>query len=157
MGEWVAYVMSLGLMMLTVTFGFSLAEGQSAKASLAHIATVAAQEMSVEGGYTQPVQQTIIQDLQQSGFNPKLAQVTVKPSGVRVAYGQPMTITVAYPVPIHIVDFSPFTIAVSDTEGSISYYVPGSPASNDALVSPPGSGTNDLQGTVQNHMGSFNG
>ena len=157
MGAWVSYIMSLGLMLLTVTFGFSLAEGQSAKAALARIATVAAQEMSVEGGYTVPVQQTLIQDLQRNGFNPARALVTVNPNGLRAAYGQPMTITVAYPVPMHIVDLSAFTIAVSDTEGAISFYVPGSPASNDALVSPPGSGTNDLQGTVTNQSGSFVG
>lgn len=155
--EWVSYIMSLGLMFLTITFGFSLAQGQSAKAALARIATVAVQEMSVEGGYTLPVQQTVIQDLQQQGFNPTLASVSVTPPGVRVAYGQPMTLTIAYPVPVHIVDVSPFTVAISDTEGSISFYVPGSPASNDTLINPPGAGTPDLQGTVHGGTGTFTG
>ncbi|PSR31364.1 MAG: hypothetical protein C7B46_16955 [Sulfobacillus benefaciens] len=149
--------MSLGLMFLTITFGFSLAEGQSAKAALAHIATVAVQEMSVEGGYTAPVQQTLIQDLQRQGFNPQLAQVSVTPSGYRAAYGQSMTLTIAYPFPVHIVDVSAFSVAISDTEGAISFYVPGSPASNDPIISPPGAGTNDLQGTVQGGSGSFTG
>lgn len=157
MGEWVGYITTLGLMMLTITFGFSMAQAQSAKAALARIATVGVEEMSVEGGYTASVQQTLITDLQQQGFNPQNANVSVTPADQRASYGQALTLTIAYPVPVHIVDFSPITVAISDTEGGISFYVPGSAASSEAILSPPGAGTNDLQGTVQGTSGTFTG
>lgn len=156
MGEWVAYVTSVGLMFLAITFGFSMAQAQSAKAALARIATVAVQEMSVEGGYTSAVQDTLIQDLQQQGFNPQAAHVSVTPAGQRADYGQPLTLTIAYPVPVHIVDFSPITVAIQDTEGAISFYAPGS-ANSEPILNPPGEGTADLQGTVQGTSGTFTG
>lgn len=159
MGEWVSYIIGLALIFLSVTAGTSFAQTQSAKATLSRIASVAANEMAVEGGYTQNVQQTIVADLQQNGFNPADANVRLPPTvqGLRQDYGNVMTIQIAYPVPIHIVDFSPFTVAVSDTEGATSMYVPGSPADNDAILAYPGQGTSDLQGNVQTTTGSFVG
>ena len=151
MANWVSYIIAIGLIFLSVTAGLSIEQTQSAKASLARIASIAANEMSVEGGYTQNVQQTIIADLKQNGFDPSKAVVLLPASveGTRQAYGNVMTIEIGYAVPIHIVYFSPFSIAVYDAEGSTSMYVPGSPADNDPVLATPGQGTNDLNGNVQ--------
>ena len=159
MSEWVSNIIGIGLIFLAVTTGLSIDQTQSAKAALSRIASIAANEMAIEGGYTQNVQQTIIADLQQNGFDPNKALVELPPTvqGVRQDYGNVMTIGIAYPVPIHIVDFSPFTIATSDTEGATSMYVPGSPADNDPILAYPGQGTNDLQGSVQTTTGTFIG
>lgn len=157
MGEWVGYVMSVGLLFLTVTFGFSLAGAQGAKATLTRIANVAANEMSVEGGYTSQVQQTIIQNLQSDGFNPQDANVQVTPIGVRVSYGSVMKVTISYPVPIRIVDVAPFDVGVSDTSDAVSMYVNGSPASNDPILTSPGQGTGDLQGNVNSGKAKWQG
>ena len=159
MANWVSYIIGIGLIFLSVTAGTSIEQTQSAKASLARIASIAANEMSVEGGYTQNVEQTIIADLQQNGFNPANASVQLPPTvlGTRQAYGDVMTIEIAYPVPVHIVYFTPFTVAVADTEGSTSMYVPGSPADNDPILAYPGQGTSDLQGNVQTTSGTWAG
>ena len=159
MAQWASYVIGLALMFLTVTAGSSIAQAQAAKSSLAQIAGVAANEMAVEGGYTQNVQQTIIADLQQDGFDPAQANVELPATvqGVRQDYGNVMTIEIAYPVPVRIVDFSAGTVAVSDTEGATSMYVPGSPADNDPILAYPGQDTGDLQGSVQTRAGTFLG
>ena len=159
MGEWVSYIIGLALIFLSVTAGSSFAQVQAAKSSLARIASIAANEMAVEGGYTQNVQQTIIADLKQNGFDPTQANVQLPPTvqGVRQGYGNVMTIQIAYPVPVHIVDVSAFTVAVSDTEGATSMYVPGSPADNDPILAYPGQGTSDLQGDAQTTAGTFLG
>lgn len=159
MAEWVSYVIGLALVFLTVTAGSSIAQAQAAKSSLARIASIAANEMAVEGGYTQNVQQTIIADLQQDGFDPAQANVELPATvqGVRQDYGNVMTIEIAYPVPVRIVDVSAGTVAVSDTEGATSMYVPGSPADNDPILAYPGQGTADLQGGVQTTAGTFLG
>ena len=159
MAEWVSYVIGLALIFLTVTAGSGIAQAQAAKSSLARIAGIAANEMAVEGGYTQNVQQTIIADLEQNGFDPAQANVELPATqqGVRQDYGNVMTIEIAYPVPMRIVDFSPFTVAVSDTEGATSMYVPGSPAQSDPILAYPGQGTNDLQGNMQTTTGTFVG
>lgn len=157
MADWVSYIIGLTLIFLSVTAGGSFAQIEAAKSSLARITSIAANEMAVEGGYTQNVQQTIIADLRQNGFDPTLASVRLPADvqGVRQNYGDVMTIQIAYPVPIHIVDFSPFTMAVGDTEGATSMYVPGSPADNDPILASPGQGTADLQGNVQTTAGTF--
>ena len=159
MAKWVSYVIGLALIFLTVTAGSGIAQAQAAKSSLARIASIAANEMAVEGGYTQNVQQTIIADLQQDGFDPAQANVELPATvqGVRQDYGNVMTIEIAYPVPVHIVDVSAGTVAVSDTEGATSMYVPGSPADNDPILAYPGQGTSDLQGAVQTMAGTFMG
>ena len=153
MSSWVAYIMSIGLIFMTVTAGFSIAQAQGARAVLGRIAASAAQQMAVEGGYTQLVQTTLIQSLTQNGFNPANTNVQVSSAGQRVAYGNPMAITIAYPVPLRIVYLSPISFPVSDTEGSVSLYVPSSPASSDPIVT-PGQGTGDLQASVPGFTGA---
>ena len=147
MGEWVAYILSVVLLFVATTFGFSLVEAQGAQAQLTRVAQVTANAMSVDGGFTQPIQQTVIQQLQADGFNPTQAAVTITPTGVRAAYGQIVGVRITYPVPIHIVDIAPFTVAVSGTAAAVSLYVPGSPASSDPVLAAPGQGTADLAGT----------
>jgi hypothetical protein len=144
-GEWVAYVMATVLLFVAVTFGVSLVQTQGASAQLARIAQLTAQEMAVEGGYTQTVQQTLIAQLQQNGFDPVQAGVTVTPAGQRAAYGQVVGIRIAYPVPVRIVDVAPFTVAVQASAAAVSAYIPGSAASADPVIA-PGAGTPDLQG-----------
>ena len=144
MGEWVAYILSVGLLFVAVTFGFSLVEAQGAQAQLTRVAQLAANAMSVDGGFTQPIQQAVVQQLQADGFNPVVTVITLTPDGVRAAYGQMVAIRIVYPVPIRIVDIAPFTVAVSGSAAAVSLYVPGSPASANAVLSAPGQGTGDF-------------
>lgn len=147
MGEWVAYILSVVLLLVAVTLGFSLVEAQGAQAQLTRVAQMAANAMSVDGGFTQPIQQMVIHQLQTDGFQPARASMTTTPTGVRAAYGQIVGVRITYPVPIHIVDIAPFTVAVSGTAAAVSLYVPGSPASSDPVLAAPGQGTADLAGT----------
>lgn len=147
MGEWVAYVLSVVLLFVAITFGFSLVEAQGAQAQLTRVAQMTANAMSVDGGFTQPIQQTVIHQLQADGFDPSQAAVTITPTGVRAAYGQVVGVRITYPVPIHMVDIAPFTVAVSGSAAAVSLYVPGSPASADPVLAAPGQGTTDLAGT----------
>jgi hypothetical protein len=155
--DWIEYVLASVLLLVWVTFGVGLAEANAAATTLARIAASAANQMSVEGGWTAPVQQAVIQALQQNGFNPAAAQVTVSPAGQRAPYGQAMAVTVAYPVPVRIVDVSPITVPIRSTATTVSLFVPTSPAAADPVLNPPGAGTPDLAGAVAGVAGTWQG
>jgi Flp pilus assembly protein TadG len=155
--DWVEYLLGFVVLFIVITLGIGLGRAGIAKANLTVIAQTAAAQMSTQGGYTESVQQTLIQSLQAGDFNPRLADVTVSPNGTRATYGAPLTITIAYPLPVQIVDYTPFTVALSASVSAVSMDVGAGSTSLDPLVDPPGAGTNDLQGHVAASVPAWSG
>lgn len=134
MAEYVGWLIGLVLSLLVATFGWQLGRVQGAETALAHVAEAGVQAMQVAGGYTSQVQQLVVQDLQQAGFNPADVDVLPNPSGQRVAYGNALGLTLNTRLPILIVGYVPTSLGIQETAMGISQYVPQSAASQQAVT-----------------------
>ena len=143
MGDLVGAVIGIVVLMFTLGGGLAVQEVYSARTELSQITTMAAEQMAVDGGYTQQVQDTLISELQNANYNPAMAQVTVNPNQPD-NYGDVFTITIKYPVAVAIAGEAPFTTTVTTYQSEVSLY-PCSNGSCSANNITPGQGTTDLQ------------
>lgn len=158
MGEFVGFVMVLGMFFTVLTAGFGMAQAQGVQSDVARIANTAIQEMQVAGGYTYSVQSGVLAALQADGLNPSDAQVTItyppSPPGsgaAPVPYGAPMEFNIIYTVPLNVVGLTALTVPVGDGVIGVStcpWVPPGSPpaqcngSSGGGFLSPLPDGTN---------------
>ncbi|MHB1926586.1 MAG: hypothetical protein ACYCRD_04890 [Leptospirillum sp.] len=130
MGELLGYAIAFGMLMLSVTFGFGVAGLEGNQATITRITDAAAAVMTVEGGYTSDVNSLIGADLTSARLNPSFARVTYTPNSCS-PYGDLMTITIVYYVPVKVVFFNPaFVIPVGDQTTAVSLW-PHASSSNE--------------------------
>lgn len=157
LSEIIGAVFGLILLFFTTTGGLAMASAYSARTELSQIVAETAREMSAEGGFTQAVQQSLIQALQQNHLDPQQAEVLVQPDQF-LPYGSTFSVGIAYPVPIHVAGVTAFDVVVKAEQQGVSLYPCTASCPNPPLImNPPGQGTPDLAGSPQGGTGRWAG
>ena len=100
MGEIIGAAIAIAALAFTMLSGLGVATAYSARADIATIATQAAADMGVQGGYTSGVQAALLAALAARGF---MAEPTIQVSpNAPDYYGETFTITVDYPLTVGV-------------------------------------------------------
>lgn len=135
MGEFVGFVMVIGIFFTVLTAGFGMGQAQAVQSKLTQVVNPLMSEMQVQGGWVHngavgAMGPQIAQFLQNEGLSPSNTTITVSfpplaecpgPSSGPVYYGCPMTLGLTYQLSLSVVGIpTPFTVPVGDSSIGVS-------------------------------------
>ncbi len=119
MDQYIAGVISIFALAITMLSGMALAGAEQARATLSAITTMASKDMAVDGGYTAQVRAAIEAALAAHGLQGS-ATAVVTPAGPDY-YGQTYTVTIDYQLPV-ILPGGDITVPLSTSAPGVSTY-----------------------------------